>query len=35
MTLALLNELQEKPEPLEIALELWSKIKDENRPRID
>lgn len=40
ITLALLNELQEKPETLETALNIWSKIKDDNEndnkpPRID
>lgn len=31
ITLALLNEQQEKPETLETALNIWSKIKDDNQ----
>ena len=35
ITFALLNELHEKPETLETALDLWLKIKDANSKRID
>jgi len=35
MTFALLNELHEKPETLETALDLWLKIKDANSKRIE
>jgi hypothetical protein len=35
ITFALLNELHEKPETLETALDLWLKIKDANSKRIE